>query len=204
MFLGLYSPSDSINVLTSANFEDEVFQRPFALFVEFYNSYCGACQRFAPTWKAVALNITKWNGIVRMGAMDCASDENNDVCRKYEIMRYPTMRYFPPHYAQGPSQLGINLDHLLVPQRDELIDELTKHLVNETNGGPEWPKFEKFEGKKWKQIFNGTSLDTKYVYLVSADLPGLLPQQVQLDHVGVDSISVRVVDGENLTLIQVN
>lgn len=141
---------------------------------------------------------------MQMAAMDCASDENNDVCRKNEIMRYPTMRYFPPNYAHGSSQLGINLDHLLVPERDELIDELTKHLVNETKGGPEWPNFEKFNGKKWKQIFEGTSLDVKFVYLVSADLPGFLPQQVQLDHVNIDGVTVRIVDGENLTLIQVS
>ena len=135
--------------------------------------------------------------------MDCASDENNDVCRKYEIMRYPTMRYFPPHYPHGPSQLGVNLDHLLMPQNDELIDELTKHLINETHGGPEWPNFKKFEGKHWKQIFESTSLDTRYVYVVSSSLPGYLPQQVQLDYVGVEGVSVRIVDGENLTLIQV-
>lgn len=156
-----------------------------------------------PTWKAVALNISKWNAIVQIGAIDCASDENNDVCRQYEIMRYPTMRYFPPNYASGPKQLGTNLDHLLVPQIDELIDELTTHLVNETGGGVEWPKFEKFEGKSWQEIFEGASLDTKYIYVVNNNLPGLLSQQVLLDHVGVEYAAVRTVDGENLKLIQV-
>lgn len=204
MFLGLYSPSDHITILTTANLKEAVFDRSVASFVEFYNSYCGACQRFAPTWKAVALNVSRWNGIVQIGAMDCASDENNDDCRNYEIMRYPTMRYFPPHYAHGPGQRGINLDHLMVPEPDELIDELTKHLVSETHGGPEWPKFDKFEGKNWQQVFEKTSLDTKYVYLVSSNLPGYLAQQVQLDYVGVDGVSVRIIDGENLTLVQVS
>lgn len=113
------------------------------------------------------------------------------------------MRYFPPNYASGPKQLGTNLDHLLVPQVDELIDELTTHLLNETNGGAEWPNFDKFEGKSWKDIFEGAALDTKYVYVVDSNLPGLMPQQVLLDHVGVEFAAVRIVDGENFILIQV-
>lgn len=180
-----------------------MFKRQIASFVEFYNSYCGACQRFAPTWKAVALNVSRWNGVVQMGAIDCASDENNDACRQYEVMRYPTMRYFPPNYAVGPKQLGINLDHLLVPTGDELIEELTRHLANETDGGPNWPKFEKFDGKSWQEVFSSAPLDTKYVYIVSDKLPGFLAQQVLLDHVGVDHVDVRVIDPEESDLIKV-
>lgn len=190
-----------MTILTSANYQDSVFQRPVASFVEFYNSYCGACQRFAATWKAVALNITSWRPIVQMGAIDCASDENNDVCRQYEIMRYPTMRYFPPHYASGEKQLGVNLDHLLVPGVDELIDELTSHLMNETSGGPEWPKFAKYDGKHLTDIFDDAALGTKYVYVVNSNLQGLLPQQVLLDHVGTENIDVRIVDPNSSTLV---
>lgn len=198
---GLYGPTDSVLVLTSVNYREAIFNRPIASFVEFYNSYCGACQRFATTWKAAAQNVSSWKSVVQMGAIDCASDENNDVCRQYEIMRYPTMRYFPPHYPAGDKQFGLNLDHLLVPQNDELIDELTSHLVNETGGGAEWPKFNKFEGKRWTDIFDDAALDTKYVYVVNDDLPGYLPEQVILDHLPVDSVTVRIVDPETSDLI---
>lgn len=200
---GLYSPSDSITILTSANIQDAIFERPVASFVEFYNSYCGACQRFAPTWKAAAQNISRWNGVVQMCAIDCASDENNDICRNFEIMRYPTIRYFPPHLQPGPKQLGTNLDHLLLPNETAIIDELTKHLVNETSGGPEWPKFDNFDGINWQEAFEGTSLDTKYVYVVNGDLPDYLPHKVLLDHVGTDYASVRIIDAQNSKLVQV-
>lgn len=184
-------------MLTSGSFQDAIFLRSIASFVEFYNSYCGACQRFAPTWKEVAKNVSLWRAIVQMGAIDCASDENNDVCRQYEIMRYPTMRYFPPQYPTGEKQFGTNLDHLLVPTAEELIDVLTTHLMNETGGGAEWPKFEKFDGSSWSDIFDGAPLGTKYVYVVNDDLPGLLPQQVLLDHVGTENVAVRIFDGGN-------
>lgn len=127
-------------------------------------------------------------------AIDCASDENNDVCRQYEVMRYPTMRYFPPLYASGPKQLGTNLDHLLMPQIDELVDELTKHIVNETVDSPGWPNFESYQGKDWSKIFDNAALDTKHVFLVSESLPGFLAQQVVLDQSGVENIDVRLID----------
>lgn len=202
-YSGLYSPADSIVILTASSIQDALFDRSFASFVEFYNSYCGACQRFAPTWKAVAKNVSSWTGIVQIAAMDCASDENNDVCRQFEVMRYPTMRYFPPNYSKGKKQLGTNLDHLLVPQIEELIDELTTHLVNETNGSADWPQFEKFEGLHWKELFDGAALDTKYVYIVNSELPGFLSQQALLDNVGVAHTAMKIVDG-NSPLVKVS
>lgn len=151
----------------------------------------------------MAKNVSSWSGIVKMGAIDCASDENNGICRDFEIMRYPTMRYFGPRYPKGPKQLGTNLDHLLVPEIGELIDELTKHLVNETNGGAEWPQFNKFDGKSWNDIFESASLDTQYVYILNENLPELLSQQVLLDHVAVDNAAVRILVA-NSKLVQVN
>ena len=150
----------------------------------------------------MAGNVTKWNSIAQIGAMDCASDENNDVCRQYEIMRYPTMRYFPPNYASGDKQLGVNLDHLLVPQVHELIDELSKHLMNETNGGPAWPNFETFSDNSWKDIFKSSALNTIYIYIVNENVPGLLAQQAILDLMEVESAEARLINPNDSDLIQ--
>lgn len=191
---GLYSPTDKILILTSSTIRDAIFERPTASLVEFYNSYCGACQRFVPTWKAVAQNISLWSSVVQIGALDCASDENNDICRQYEVMRYPTMRYFPPNYLFGDKQLGTNLDHLLVPKVEDVVDELTHHLVNETRGDKDWPKFEKFSGNSWKDLYDDAALGTKFVYVLNDELPGLLSQQVVLDNVNIEQTSVRIVE----------
>jgi len=149
-------------------------------------------------WKETGKNVTSWKPIVQVAAIDCSTDENNDICREFEVMRYPTMRYFPPGYATGKTQIGENLDHLLLPQLDDLIDELTKHLQNETNGGPEWPNFQKFEARMWSEVFQDSPLDTKYVYVISDRIPGLLPAQVILDHVGASNIYIRIVDAAKM------
>lgn len=110
-------------------------------------------------------------------------------------MRYPTMRYFSPQYPKGDNQLGINLDHLLMPELNELINELTTHLINETNGGPTWPKFDKFKGEKWSDVFEEAPAAAKYVYVINEELPVLTPQQVVLDHVGSNT-KVKIVDAD--------
>ena len=51
---GLYNASDSVITLTEVSFKPSVLYSKRAWLVEFYNSWCGFCQRFAPMWKAVA------------------------------------------------------------------------------------------------------------------------------------------------------
>lgn len=199
---GLYGPADHVTVLTNTNFNEVVFDRPVSSFVEFYNSYCGACQRFSPSWKNLAKNVTKWGTFVQVCALDCATDENNDVCRQYEIMRYPTIRYFPPKYSRGDKQLGTNLDHLLIPKESALMNELVMLLQNETNGGPNWPKFEKFDGDEWKEIFNTIPSIIRFVYVISDELPETIAQQTLLDYSSRDKITTRIVNTNNLKLFR--
>lgn len=54
---GLYNSSDSVVVLNSTSFKRIVHGSEHGCLVEFYNSWCGFCQRFAPTWKALAHNV---------------------------------------------------------------------------------------------------------------------------------------------------
>lgn len=110
------------------------------------------------------------------------------------------MRYFPPKYSRGEKQLGINLDHLLVPLPEVLLDELVSQLKNETKGGTNWPKFDKFAGDEWNEILNLVPVHILYVYIVSDDLSGTLAQQAVLDFATHDKVTVRIVDSSNLKL----
>jgi thiol oxidase len=183
---------------------EAVYEREIASLVEFYNSYCGACMRFSSIYKSLAKNVTKWKSFVQVAAIDCATDENNDVCREYEVMRYPTFRYFPPKYSKekGEKKLGVNLDYLLVPTPELLFNELVTRLYNETNGGSDWPKFEKFVGDNWNEILNTVPAEVQYVYVLSDDLPATLPEQIVLDYANHgEKFAVRIVDASNLNLI---
>ena len=34
--------------------------------------------------------------MIRLAAIDCAQDVNTATCRQYDIMGYPTLKFFPP------------------------------------------------------------------------------------------------------------
>lgn len=56
---GLYNGFKMITELGGNNFKSMVFgnETDKLWLVEFYNSWCGHCHRFAPTWKAFASNV---------------------------------------------------------------------------------------------------------------------------------------------------
>lgn len=56
---GLYSGFKQIYELNTTNFKHTVYdvQFPKTWVVEFYNSWCGHCHRFAPIWKSLAVDI---------------------------------------------------------------------------------------------------------------------------------------------------
>lgn len=54
---GLYNSSDRVVVLNVTSFKNNVYSGEKAWLVEFYNSWCGYCLRFAPVWKSLANSI---------------------------------------------------------------------------------------------------------------------------------------------------
>ena len=53
----LYVPSDKIVLLENDTISTAIFNSNYAWFVEFYSSWCGHCQSFAPNWKQLATEV---------------------------------------------------------------------------------------------------------------------------------------------------
>lgn len=189
--LGLYGPGDYVLVLTSDNFNQSVFDQPHAVNVEFYNSFCGFCRRFAPIWKEYAREVYPWKQVVKVAAIDCSADENNDLCRNYEIMSYPTLRYFPPYYQMGSKQFGIDVVHGPMETGKTALIEL---LSNETAKPESWPNLAPLSVKSQENLFGEVSEDVKYLFLLYE--PGnqsTTAQEVALDLNAVKELAVRQV-----------
>lgn len=83
--------ADDVVVLTEENFDKEVGQDRGAL-VEFYAPWCGHCKKLAPEFEKLGASFKKAKSVL-IGKVDC--DEQKDLCSKYGVQGYPTIKWFP-------------------------------------------------------------------------------------------------------------
>ena len=97
---GLYtSKTGDILSLSNDTFQTRVIDSAPDKFwmVQFYNSWCGHCINFAPTYKKVAKDLRDWqHDEVSIAAIDCSEADYMPTCRMWDIQKYPTIRIFPP------------------------------------------------------------------------------------------------------------
>lgn len=185
----LYGGDDKVFVLTHDNFYQSVFDQPYASNVEFYNSFCGFCRNFAPTYKAFAEDIYGWRDIVHVSAIDCADDGNNDVCRDMEIMRYPTLKFFPPFYRNETNHLGIEIQHAPMTVGEPHLLAL---LANKTTALSTWPNLHPIDATSTAELFASLPSNVQFIFLVyDATNGSTVAQKVALDLAKVDGVLIR-------------
>ncbi|KAF6201265.1 hypothetical protein GE061_005712 [Apolygus lucorum] len=94
---GLYYNYPHVVNLNASNFDSVAKGKSYSWVIEFYNSWCGHCLRFTPTYKRLANDLKDWNQVLRTGAVDCSNVKNLGICRQYEILVTPTLKYFDPN-----------------------------------------------------------------------------------------------------------
>lgn len=130
---GLYKKSEHVTILGKENFDKNVYGQKHALLVQFYNSFCGHCRAFAPTFRAFAADITAWKNIIQPAVLDCSVEENNEICRHFEVMAYPSLRYLHENYVKGSSNIG---EKFFSPDSTEkLKSQLIKKMEKEQTMG---------------------------------------------------------------------
>ncbi|XP_043288685.1 sulfhydryl oxidase 2 [Venturia canescens] len=195
---GLYNSSDHVVVLNSTNFKSTVYGSEHAWLVEFYNSWCGFCQRFAPTWKALAHETRGWKNVVTIAALNCADEDNNPLCREYEIMRYPEVRYFAPH--ENPLKLGADVEKGkdLAALLGNLLAKLRKEQQEER--GANWPNITPFRSSEVKNIWEGIAPEAKYYFFIFEEPDSYLGMELILDFRDEKSLTIRSVTSDNSLL----
>lgn len=198
---GLYTADDDVEILTVKNFKSNVYGQKNAWLIEFYNSWCGFCQRFAPSWKALASDIRGWKSRINIGAVDCSDNDNTEICRDFEIMAYPTLRYFHENYVEGPKKLGDEVE-----KGDDVNSHrklLIKKMISEQEigRGRMFPNIQPYSASNLKHLFEGVSLNTKYIFLIFENGTTLGPE-VAFDLQDVPEIAVRYSYITNTDLLQ--
>lgn len=185
----LYDNTDNVFVLTSDNFYQSIFDQPYASNVEFYNSFCGFCRNFAPIYKEYSRDVYGWRDILRVSAIDCADDANNDICRDMEIMRYPTLRYFPPFYRNETNHLGIEVNHVPMTVGEPHLLEL---LANSSDAMDSWPNLHPIETPTNAHLFASLPSNIQYVFIVyDPKNESIVAQKVALDLRSITQAQIR-------------
>uniref|UniRef100_U5EST8 Sulfhydryl oxidase n=1 Tax=Corethrella appendiculata TaxID=1370023 RepID=U5EST8_9DIPT len=208
---GLYDSKDKVISLTAKTLKSTVFNQPYGSLVEFYNSFCGFCRRFAPIYKKIAEDLNGWKRILIVTAIDCAKDENNAICREFEVMAYPTIRYFSPHYLDGQQKIG---KQYRGHSEDELMYQLLGDIQTSKSTTKFWPNLNLFNDTDKRKIFiddsDDSSIDNehiKFAFLINEnETDSLIGRQVILDLFGYKGFIVRrrkdFDEGNNVLVIE--
>lgn len=197
---GLYSTDDDVEILTVNNFNNKLYGKPNAWIIEFYNSWCGFCQRFAPSWKALATDIKGWRPLIAVGAMDCSDDDNSAICRDFEIMGYPTLRYFHENYQKGTFGDNVLKGDDVHSHRKYLVAKIIEEQV--AGRGDMFPKLTPYTHPNTDHLFQNLPEEKQYAFLVFEAKDTLYGAEVALDLHRVSNIVVRYSPSNNTDLHQ--
>ncbi len=81
----------AVAVLDPSNYEAVINDATKDVLVEFYAPWCGHCKSLAPVYEKVAKAYDGESGVV-IAKCDC--DAHKDVCSKYGVQGYPTLKWF--------------------------------------------------------------------------------------------------------------
>ena len=199
---GLFSRDDDVEILTVDNFKHEVFGHNHAWIIEFYNSWCGFCQRFAPSWKALASDLRGWKDLIRVGAIDCTNPDNTPLCRDFEIMSYPTLRYFHENYQEGPKNLGVTI------AKGDDMDGHRRNLINQIiteqreGRGKIFPNLIPYTYPNLNHLYDSVPPGTKFVFIIFEKEGMSAGPEVAVDLHTVPKIVVRYTYHNNTEIIK--
>ncbi|XP_050683045.1 sulfhydryl oxidase 1-like isoform X1 [Leptidea sinapis] len=196
---GLYSKSDHVTILTIANFDKNIYGQDHAYLVQFYNSYCGHCRAFAPKFKALASEIAPWKNVVKLGVIDCSVEENNEICRQFEVMAYPSLRFLHENYLKGNAFIGDKFPS--ADTAEKLKINLITVLQNEQSQGRlhSAPSLNISSYVSYLDAINSGPKDTQYTFFVFEDENSTVGSQLILDLNDYEHVRVvRVLDNSDL------
>nr|XP_022907868.1 sulfhydryl oxidase 1-like [Onthophagus taurus] len=198
---GLYTTDDDVHVLTASNFNGELYGQKNAWFIEFYNSWCGFCQRYAPLWKSLGSDTRNWKDMVKIGAIDCSNEDNSPICREFEIMSFPTLRYFHEDYEQGKYGVGVSKGEDMAQQKRHLVNQIITDVLE--GRGKQYRGLKPYNQTNLNELYADIKdNNAKYGILIFDKDDSLTGAEVALDLQSVKEIIVRFTYPNNSALIK--
>ncbi|XP_043232963.1 sulfhydryl oxidase 2-like [Amphibalanus amphitrite] len=171
----LYSKDSAVVHMDHSNFERLLHGQHHVWAVEFYNSWCGHCQLYAPTWLRIAQQTANWGSVLKVGAINCARSQNLAICRNYDVGGYPWVKLFAPLAKEG--DMGEKVSHKL---QEEMLELLVNHVTDlqARTHPPGWPNLAPFSGSLSEFL---SSPEPLHALVVEGSANSSVGRQVALD-----------------------
>eukprot|EP00232_Nephroselmis_pyriformis_P027632 CAMPEP_0182867212 /NCGR_PEP_ID=MMETSP0034_2-20130328/8598_1 /TAXON_ID=156128 /ORGANISM="Nephroselmis pyriformis, Strain CCMP717" /LENGTH=215 /DNA_ID=CAMNT_0024999555 /DNA_START=33 /DNA_END=680 /DNA_ORIENTATION=+ len=108
--------------LDGKNFDSLVLDSGKSAFVKFFAPWCGHCKALKPDWDKLGDKYKDSTSVI-IGDVDCTTDDAKDLCQKFGVRGYPTLKTFAGN-PQGDDYKG-----------GRKFDDLVKHV--DDNLGPQ-------------------------------------------------------------------
>lgn len=105
MMVMFIAVNGTLTSVTSSNVEEILGPKSeYHRFVKFFAPWCGHCKKMRPDWDKLADEFPKAHDNVVIADVDCTVEK--DLCSKYNVEGFPTLKYFMPNSEDGDDYSG--------------------------------------------------------------------------------------------------
>jgi len=90
--VGAVVAEDVVVALESMRVFDKFIADNEVTMVEFYAPWCGHCKKLLPEFEKAATKLA--DDDISLAKVDCTSDDNKDLCSRFGVTGYPTIKFF--------------------------------------------------------------------------------------------------------------
>ncbi|EDV28185.1 Sulfhydryl oxidase 1 [Trichoplax sp. H2] len=141
----LYEGITNIQSLNNDTLDRYLVRSNRCWLVQFYSSWCGHCQSFAPTYIRLGEDVAGWKSVIALAAVDCSDVRNVPVCRRHHVDAFPTFKLVNL-MSSDLSKTAIVYDgeKNIQDMRTAMVDHIIKQHWNRNLPWLHFVKFEHF------------------------------------------------------------